>query len=582
MDGGIEQRRWAGDMLAAGALAAVLALCWTVRDWHDLSALRLPDTDDVMRLQQIRDWLGGQRFDDLVQHRLGSGLAMHWSRLADLVPGAIIAVLTPQAGAHAAELTAVLVWPSMLFAAALALIGRIARMLGGDVTARTAIVVAGIAFPATTIFLPGRIDHHGLQVVLLLVIVHAVLARPALNAALTCGLVAGLATAASLVIGLETAPLIAVAAGLIACDWMLARPGADDRMMGFGVGAVVGLLAASIVFRSEQWLYPACDGFTAIAWRAEVGCAFVPLTLAIAARGVMRPAVRAMLGMGIGGMIVAGAVIVSPACLSPYGAVDPLLRQMWLGRVGEAQALFAAPAGTAIGYAGVMVAGLAATGWQTLRTRDPRWAMLMVLQLAAFALTCWQLRGAYAGAMLAAPALAAVIAAARARGAGWMAIAWLGSAGMLYPIAAQALMPEHGGPPAGGAVDRADCTSPEALGLLAAQPAGRLLAPLDLGAYAIGATRLRVVGAPYHRNDLGNRAVYRAFLGTPDQAAAVVRGWRIRYVALCADSFAELPTMPRFAAQLRRGAVPAWLRPVGTRGALTLYGVVPERLPAGP
>ncbi|HWU96364.1 MAG TPA: hypothetical protein VN029_12260, partial [Sphingomonas sp.] len=66
----------------------VLSLAWTLRDWHDLAALRLPDTDDVVRLQQIRDWLAGQHFADLAQHRLGAapGLEMHWSRLADLVP----------------------------------------------------------------------------------------------------------------------------------------------------------------------------------------------------------------------------------------------------------------------------------------------------------------------------------------------------------------------------------------------------------------------------------------------------------------------------------------------------------------
>jgi hypothetical protein len=577
MGRGIERRRWAGDVLAAGALALVLAACWTVRDWHDLSALRLPDTDDVMRLQQIRDWLAGQRFDDVAQHRLGfaPGLAMHWSRLADLVPGAIIAALTPLAGAHAAELTAVLVWPTLLFAAALTLIAGIARVLGGDGPARTAIVVAGVAYPATTIFLPGRIDHHGFQIVLLLVVVRALLGRMSLSA----GLVAGLATAASLVIGLETAPLLAAAGVLLALDWAGARAGADDRMMGFGIGTTVGLLVAAIVFRSQQWLYPACDGFTAIAWRAEVMCAFAPLALAIAARGVLRPSARVGIGVAIGGLLVAGALMVSPGCLSPYGGVDPLLRRLWLGRVGEAQALFAAPAATAIGYAGVMVAGIAASLWAWAHTRERRWSVLLALQIAACVLTCWQLRGAYAGAMLAAPSLAAVIAAARARGAGWMAAAWLASAGMLYPIAAQALMPDRAGDGAGAAGGGPGCTSPEALALLAAQPAGRLLAPLDLGAYAIGATRLSVVGAPYHRNDAGNLAVYRVFLGTSDQAAAVVRARSVRYVALCADSFAELPSTPRFAALLRSGALPPWLRLAGRRGALTLYAVVPKRLP---
>ena len=76
------------DALVATLLAAALTAAWAARDWGNLAALRLPDADDMMRLQQIRDWLGGQAFADLTQYRLGAdGVAMHWSRLADLVPG---------------------------------------------------------------------------------------------------------------------------------------------------------------------------------------------------------------------------------------------------------------------------------------------------------------------------------------------------------------------------------------------------------------------------------------------------------------------------------------------------------------
>ncbi|MDO7841518.1 hypothetical protein [Sphingomonas immobilis] len=557
-----DRQAFFGDIAVACLLALVLGGVWALRDWPNLSALRLPDTDDVMRLQQIRDWLAGQRFADLSQHRLGGGLAMHWSRLADLVPGAIIAALTPLTGAHAAELTAVIVWPGALFAVALALVARIARGLDANI-ARTAIVVAAIAYPATTIFLPGRIDHHGLQVVLLLVAIHASLSVPTLRA----GVIAGAATAASLVVGLETAPLLGVLGALLVVEWL--RGGTGARLLGFGIGTAGSLLAASFVFHTDQWLYPACDGFTATAWRAEMILAVAPVAMVLAGRHTRhRLAVAAVTGA----IFTAVALAVSPACLSPYGAVDPLLKTLWLGRVGEAQALFSAPLATAFGYAGVMTAGTLASAWQWRRTRDPRWAALFALQLAAVALTCVQLRGAYAGAILAAPALAAVIAAARARGAGFLAAAWLGSAGMIYPIAAQALTPAA--KPSTQTLT-GDCTGAPALARLATLPPGRLLAPLDLGAWALPATKLDVVGAPYHRNNAGNLAVYHFFLGSPDQAAAIASRWRVRYVAVCDDSFAELPVTPRFAGQLRAGHAPAWLRPLGHRDGLSLYEVAP-------
>jgi hypothetical protein len=107
-----------------------------------------------------------------------------------------------------------------------------------------------------------------------------------------------------------------------------------------------------------------------------------------------------------------------------------------------------------------------------------------------------------------------------------------------------------------------------------------LLAPLDLGAYAIGTTRLNVVGAPYHRNNAGNLAVYRFFLGSPDQAAAIARQWNVRYVAICPDSFAELGAIAadkgRLVSLLHRGAAPVWLKPVAMNApGIALYQIDP-------
>ena len=568
-----------GDALAALLLAALLCLAWTVRDWHQLSALRLPDTDDGMRLQQIRDWLAGQRFADLSQHRLGAapGLPMHWSRLPDLVPGAIIAQLTPLLGAHPAELIAVILWPTGLFAAALFLICRIARSMGGPAIARTALVVAAIAFPATTIFLPGRIDHHGLQIVLLLVVVRTLTRPPTLGR----GLTAGIAAAASLVIGMETAPLLAAAGLAMAGEWLFARHAADDRMMGFGIALAAGLLCASIFFKTDQWNYAACDGFTAIAWRGWVIAAFAPMLLALAARDFTKPAMRAMLATLVAGVIAAGVIVVAPQCFNPYGMVDPLLARLWLGKVGEAQPLFGAAPGVAIGYAGVMVAGIFASGWRLYATRDHRWIALLIVQLAAFTLTCFQLRGAYVGAILAAPALGAVIGEARRHGNLWLAGAWIASAGMLYPLAADALTPNRA--KEGARAQGVGCTSPEALSALAQLPPGRLLAPLDLGAYALSSTGLPVVGAPYHRNNAGNLAVYRFFLGRPGQAAAIARHWQVRYVALCADSFDDVGTVAhdddRLVAQLHAGRPAPWLVRIEAPRGLTLYRVDPGMFP---
>ena len=67
---------------------------------------RLPlilDTDDAMRLTEVRDFLAGQNWFDLVQHRLNTpyGGLIHWSRLIDLPEAVVVGLLRLPFGAWA-------------------------------------------------------------------------------------------------------------------------------------------------------------------------------------------------------------------------------------------------------------------------------------------------------------------------------------------------------------------------------------------------------------------------------------------------------------------------------------------------
>lgn len=551
-----------GDALAALALAALLAAMWSRQAWPMLSQLHLPDTDDVVRLQQIRDWLGGQAFSDLRQHRLGAapGLAMHWSRLPDLVPGGLIWVFTPVIGRHAAELLAVIAWPTAVFAAALWLIAGITRALGQAANARTALIIAAIGYPATTLFLPGRIDHHGLQMVLMLIIVRALLGR----ARLATGLVAGAATVASIVIGMETAPFLLVGGGVFWVRWVQREVCSGAALGGFGAAALAALLVARAAFAPGAFGFPGCDGFTARVFLACLLSAGAGFALALASGRLPLARHRLIASAALGAVMATVLWPTLSACASPYAGVDPLVARLWLGHVGEAQPLFAAPFVDAFGYAGLLVLGLVTSAIHAARNPHGNWRLVLAFQLGALALTCVQLRGAYLGAMLAAPALATMVAAARKRGAIALAGAWLGSAGMLYPIAAQALSTA---PTAARAPDKLPCTDRAVIARLNALPPGTLMAPMDAGAYALGGTRHRIIAAPYHRNNAGNAAMYRFFLGRPEQARALVAAWRADYVLLCADSFSENPPADRpradsLAGQLWAGRTPGWLRAI--------------------
>ena len=69
-------------------LAWALIGGWMLFDkWPNIMGFVLSDTDDNMRMSQVRAWLnGGQDWYDLRQYKLNwpDGANMHWSRLVDL------------------------------------------------------------------------------------------------------------------------------------------------------------------------------------------------------------------------------------------------------------------------------------------------------------------------------------------------------------------------------------------------------------------------------------------------------------------------------------------------------------------
>lgn len=548
------------DALIATLLACTLAAAWAWRDWSNLSVLRLPDADDMMRLQQIRDWLGGQAFGDLTQYRLGpGGTVMHWSRLDDLMPAAIVRLLEGIVGRHVAELAAVIMWPAMLLAAAIALTAQISRRLGGDDSVMPAMIVAAIAYPASTLFAPGRIDHHNLQMVLVLVMALVLVAPASWRA----GVAGGISAALSLVVGMETAPLLATAATVLVVRWIADGSAEGRRLAGFGAALTGTTLVASWLFASNGWAVTACDGFTAITARAAMVAGLLPLALGMAPLARSR---NRLIAAAIGGAIVLAIIATAwPQCLNPYGGIDPLLQELWLARVGEAVPLLLAPAAVAVGYAGLLLAGIVAGSWLAWRSRSGSWLALLSLQLASLAVALLQVRGAYAGALLAAPALGALIAAARRHGALALTGVWLASAGMLYPIAAQALLGSAAAAP------KASCTSPELLAALRSEPMGVVMAPIDTGGPTVALTSHRVIAGAYHRDNAGNLAMYRFYLGRPEKARDVAARLRITHVVMC-DGFTGKPAPDSLAGRLAAGIRMPWLQPVViTRDGAILY-----------
>lgn len=536
-------------------LTVLLTAGWAAIGWAQLSQLALPDSDDMARLAQIRDWLAGQGFADLTQYRLGGpgGVAMHWSRLPDLVPAGLIALLTPLLGATRAELVAVVFWPEALLLAHLLLAGAIARRLNGAQS--IAMLLAALAFPAVALFLPGRIDHHGLQIVLVEAQLLLLLDRRLLPA--------GASGAASLLVGLETAPVLLALMAALALDWVRApRP-----IAGFGLGWLMVTLAGVLLLRPRGWAEGACDSFTPGLFALMLIGGGAWLLLAGLAPRLPDGRWRLGAGFAIALLALACGITAAPLCFaSPYGATDPLLRQIWPGAVGEMGGAFAQHPGTVLAWLGLAVAGLLAGIADWRRSPERPWlypvAAIGVSVLAAFV----QIRAGSFGAAVAAPVLAGFVARAQSQGARVALPAWLAATGLFW----QALGmggPGAGRPLASAASARgAGCTDARTLEQLDRLAPGTLAAPIEMGAYALGLTGHKVLAAPYHRNNRGNRAMYDLFLLPVAEARYQATLWTVDYVALCPESFGEVPPAlirpNSLLAALRRGETPEWLEPV--------------------
>lgn len=551
--------------------------------WSTLEAVwrsdALFDSDDAMRLVEVRDFLAGQSWFDLVQHRVDppAGLLMHWSRFIDAPLAAGILLLRSWVGAPMAETLVRLIWPSLLYAGFLWVFIGLSRRLAGTRTLWPAVLLASTALVFTMQFAPGRIDHHSVQMLLaLLVTWMSALAFEAPGRSWLAGLLSGMLLA----IGLEALHVVALCGAALGLLWVLRGQG--EALIGFAL-ALAGTVTAAFVVTTpaSAWFAPACDAMSIALVVAVAGAALLALLLVFI--GVYVPAAvgRLLVALVGGSVLIAGLMAAFPACRGgPYGQIEPLVWQLWLSQVKEARGVLALrmdESGLLISLIGLWGAGMAALAVALWRENGPerRTALLLlVLGGVSFLLAMTQVRAmGYATIFALTGGVWAVAQASRA--ALWRgAVALTAFLPFTWSIIGYAVGGE-GAPPASGA-----CLHPAAFAPLAEQPAGRIIAPVDLGSHILAYTPHSVFGAPYHRNQAGIRTALLALTEPEGMAKDIIVRQKAAYVALCplgADTISLVAHAPQgLAAQLAGGQVPAWLDPVAGTGPIKLWRVKPD------
>jgi len=578
MIGRVGDGRWTtgrrGDALLAVAAVAVSLLISAAQGFLKL-AQPGTDNDSVMRLVQVRDLIAGQGWLDLHQYRMGldGGFLMHWSRLVDAPIAAIMVLLRPFVGPARAELAAQFAWPALLMGLSIWLLLRAARHFGGEAARFPALVLGAAALHFLYIFEPGSLDHHNLQLALVLA-----MAAGLLSGGVVPGLAAGVAAAASIAIGMETMPYVAAAGAVAALLFWLRGEDELPATAGFGFGMALG---ASVLLlftvRPSQWSEAACDAYSG----GQAGSAILAgLGLAALAHIFGQSArVRRLGALLVLGIVSIGYVLlVYPQCLAePYGALPPALRRFWLDRVSEAQSLASLavndPGSAALYYVTPLIA-LALMVARVARNRAGRGEILLLpLLAAAFVVSVWQVRGAIFSTALAVLPLAAWVGTVRAEhmgrpsNAGSLRLigAWLVSFNVVWALAVGQAAALVQAKPQSSASN--ECEAAADFASLAALPPGTVLAISNVGAAILAFTDHRALSGPYHRNIAGNEAALNAMIGTPEAALDVVRHAKADYVAVCPGN-PETEMLAERAphgllARLLAGETPAWLAPVG-------------------
>ncbi len=596
--GGSAFAGWLTPVRVGLILWAALSVAAIVSGWQAILTLDLFDTDDAMRMAQVRDLLAGQSWWDLSQYRLnpaGGGVIMHWSRIVDAPLAVGIVLLKPLFGQAMAERIVMTLWPPLLGATLAAACATGYRGLSERRIANVAplfLIMCGyIVFQ----FRPLRVDHHGWQILLAMLIMGQAL-RPATWRA---GLWAGTSAALLLAISIEGLPVTALFAGLAALRWALHGRAADRaRLCGYMAALAGGAFLFQFLTRGPlgigaEW----CDSLSApyLAALGVTGAA----TLAAAWADPRQRLHRFLLLAGAAALAAGALLATAPQCArGPFAALDPIVTRYWYVTILEGQPIWASPVRSAIhalvpslmGLAGALLAWRGSDGVEARRN----WTTVIVALAGASLLSLLVIRSVATAHLFAIPGCAwlGLRAWDRARAFSVVGPRILASVLTAFTLPLFASMAvavplgwafpalQAGEKDAAGATPLAEaCLDRATIAALGDLPPATMMTPLDLGPSLIFWTDHRVVATGHHRNARAMADTIRAFVGDPAHAEALVRGQEATLIVFCptANDFERYRGARRdgLAAQLSAGRAPAWLEPleIGGNTALSVWRV---------
>lgn len=541
----------------------------------------LGDPDNFMRLVQVRDWLAGQSWTDVVQHRMNPphGGDIHWSRLVDMPIALIILALRPLFGQSVAEMAALVAVPALLSLTLMLVLAPLLRNIAGRGVGLALLALLPLCLFVSAQFVPMRIDHHGWQILMAAIALGA-WTRPGMASAA----LAGVALAFWMHVSIEGLPYAMLFGALYMMTYVLE----GDRRVRAYLGA---LTIGSLLFLVSTHGFAAlalsyCDAISA-PYVAALLLAIGGFLVADYSLRPLRWQTRLIPPLIAGGAALAGVALVDPVCLAgPFATLDPLTRDFWYLSVNEGLPFWRQSGSISLVMILAPLTGVIAAivhAWVAYRSRQDLTAVgLAIAALFAWGIGLLILRTGGVAEIYALPGMATLI--------GWLIaqnhrfrprIAWSLSMASAFLLATSipplvlgaSIFADNDKPTksaAGRNSENADRESQECV-TRATDPAllgiGKvtLFAPLDVGPALLYRTDVSVIASGYHRNSAAIAKVIRAYTNFPDAARAIVMETPAQYLLLCRGT-AEMSKYKHraphgLAAMLDRGNIPNWLAP---------------------
>lgn len=550
------------------------------------------DVDDRLRLLQLRELIAGAGWFD----RTLSAISMPetyvspWSRLVDLPYFAIARALEPFSGQDAALRLATLIWPPvLLFALAAITLATSLRLVEKTPPLPALFIMAASMVLAVWDFTPGRIDHHNLQIVLLLAVVNPVVRRDGRG-----GAVMGLATVASVAIGLELVPVLAV---LFAWLGIMAAVGhkAEERLLATTSVTIVGAapLAGLALIGPTEMAAVQCDSYS-LPWVAVLtGGGLVALISmlfwrwldGIAGRS-SASALRLTALLVPVGLFAALLAWLFPACQAgPYPMIDAVSSEVWFDLVAQEQSILTTPRVEFAVMVGLMAAIATATCWSVLARpgeRRLRAAPVMLTLAAALVLCTTQLRFLRFCFALFPLLVPLALEQYDAMGARSRSVLLAGICGLAVLLCVPRVMAgdARGMAPTARVLINHDSCAGADFSAAASLPPGRILATLALATeIAVAAPGHTLAAVPFHRATPGIGRMAAALL-SDDAAERREALAPIDLIAVCRREIPAGMIGNRTFAALVAGSGWPGLEPVGMArpGELQFYRVQTENL----